>query len=151
MEETNNPTAYTSFLGTGWGFPPAFSKESRGVMMTSDEEDIHASLVILFGTSAGERFMNPKYGLNMRDKLFEPMSTSEITMLRDRIRKAILVYEPRISILSLDLDTSGELEGRLIISLSYEVKNTNSRFNLVYPFYSHDSNEVRNTLDFDNP
>jgi len=119
--------------------------------MTSDEEDIHASLVILFGTSAGERFMNPKYGLNMRDKLFEPMSTSEITMLRDRIRKAILVYEPRISILSLDLDTSGELEGRLIISLSYEVKNTNSRFNLVYPFYSHDSNEVRNTLDFDNP
>ena len=76
----DDPIEYTSFLGTGWSFPPAFSAASGTVVMTSDAEDIHASLMILFGTALGERFLNPKYGLDVRDMLFEPMSTTMKTL-----------------------------------------------------------------------
>jgi uncharacterized protein len=145
---SSDDTIYTSFLGTGWSFPPEFRKESGGVVMTSDEEDIHASLQILLGTAAGERFLNPKYGLDMHPLLFEPLSTTARTLLKDRIKLAILLYEPRISLVSLELDTSAELEGKIILILTYEIRTTNSRFNLVYPFYSTDSNELRQTVDF---
>jgi phage baseplate assembly protein W len=148
MNNNDQNTSYTSFLGTGWSFPPEFSQEIGEVLMTTDEADIQASLRILLGTAAGERLMNPLYGLDMQEMLFEPMGTTTKTLLKDRFKHAILIYEPRIILLSLELDSSLELEGRISIILEYEVRATNSRFNLVYPFYTTDSNEVRSTVDF---
>jgi uncharacterized protein len=144
--DQNDSTTYTSFLGTGWSFPPEFMDTSTGVIMTSDEADIHASLKILFGTSRGERFLHPKYGLNMRDLLFEPISTTITTLFKDRIKTAILIYEPRIDVESLELDTTGQFEGRVVLILDYVVRATNSRYNLVYPFNITDGNELRSAL-----
>lgn len=135
---------YQSFLGTGWSFPPRFA--GGGVCMVSDEEDIHESLRILFGTVSGERLFAPKYGLDMHDRLFEPVSTSMRTLLLDRVRTALLVYEPRILILGLAVDSPDPDSGRLEIRLDYQVRATNSRFNLVYPFYKTDGNVVRGAV-----
>ena len=135
---------YISFLGTGWSFPPSFN--AGGVVMTADEADIQASLQILFGTTPGERFLVPKYGLDMHELMFEPMSTSMRTLLTDRVRTAILIYEPRIKLLNLQIDNPDPGEGTLQILLEYEVRATNSRFNLVFPFYRTDSNEVRGAV-----
>jgi phage baseplate assembly protein W len=131
----------TSFLGTGWSFPPEFAPQA-GVVMTAAEVDIAQSLKILFGTSLGERFLRPRYGLNMHELLFEPMSTTMKTYLEDRIRTTILIYEPRINLLSLQLDTTALAEGRVLLVVDYEIRATNSRYNLVHPFYASDSNEV---------
>ena len=150
MDELKQNSAYTSFLGNGWSFPPEFIQETSEVAMTSDEEDIRASLKIMLGTAAGERFMNPKYGLDLHELLFEPMGTTAKTLLKDRVKYAILIYEPRINLLSLELDSSAELEGRISIILEYMIRSTNSRYNLVFPFYTTDSNEVRKTVDFNN-
>lgn len=139
MAADNDPAI--SFLGTGWAFPPAFA--GGGAVMTADEADIHDSLVILFGTAAGERLFAPKYGLDMHELLFEPMSTTMRTLLLDRVRTAILVYEPRIKVLNLAVDTPDPNAGSLHILLEYSVRATNSRFNLVFPFYRTDSNELR--------
>jgi phage baseplate assembly protein W len=139
----DEPTPITSFLGTGWSYPPQFVPETGEVLMTSDEEDIEASLKILLGTAAGERFLNPKYGLDLHEELFEPMSTTMTTFLKDRAKIALLIYEPRINLLALDLDTTAQLEGRVALVVDYEVRATNSRFNLVYPFYLSRGSEAR--------
>lgn len=149
MNEDESAPIYTSFLGTGWSYPPQFMPESGEVMMTSDEEDIEASLKILLGTAVGERFLNPNYGLDLHEMLFEPMSTTMTTFLKDRAKIALLIYEPRIDLLTLDLDTSAQLEGKVSLVLDYEVKATNSRFNLVFPFYILDGSEARLTLGAD--
>lgn len=148
MEDDESNLIYTSFLGTGWSFPPEFVRETGEVVVTSDEEDIQASLKILLGTGIGERFLNPKYGLDMHEMLFEPMSTTLKTYLQDRIKTTILIYEPRINLLSVELDNSVQYEGKLNLVIDYEVRATNSRFNLVYPFYTTDGNEIRGTVNF---
>ena len=140
----------SSFLGIGWSFPPRFVAAPSGagattlgqVAMSADETDIEESLRILFGTAAGERFLVPKYGLDMHELLFEPVTTTMLTFLEDRVKTAILIYEPRITLLSLRLDTSRALDGRLQIIVAYEVRSTNSRYNLVIPFSTSDANEV---------
>lgn len=132
---------YESFLGTGWSFPPRFS--GRGAVMVADEDDIHESLSILFGTVAGERLFAPKFGLDMQAQLFEPMSTTMRTLLLDRVRTAILIYEARIRVITLSVDSPDPMTGQLNIVLDYAVRATNSRYNLVYPFYKTDGNEVR--------
>ncbi len=135
---------YISFLGRGWSFPPRF--EGNGVAMTEDEADIQASLQVLFGTTPGERFLVPKYGLDMHELMFEPMSTTMRALLTDRARTAILIYEPRIKVLNLQSDSPDPHAGTLQVLLEYEVRATNSRYNLVFPFYRTDSNEVRSSV-----
>jgi uncharacterized protein len=132
----------TSFLGTGWSFPPEFVQNGRDVVMTSDEEDIRASLEILFGTMRGERALLPQYGLDPHELLFESAGTTMNTFLKDRIQAAILIYEPRIRLTALEVDTPDPNAGTLRIAVEYEVRATNSRYNLVYPFYTNDSNEA---------
>jgi phage baseplate assembly protein W len=144
---SSQPDPTTSFLGRGWSFPPQFLREAGEVSMTAGEADIAASLEILFRTAPGERFLVPKYGLDMHELLFEPMSTTMLTLLKDRIKVAILVYEPRITLLSLDVRSPDVPDGALRVSIEYEVRATNSRYNLVFPFYRHDSNEVRPSVD----
>ncbi len=109
---SGNGELYESFLGTGWSFPPRFT--GSGAVMVSDEADIHESLVLLFGTAAGERLFAPKYGLDMHELMFEPMSTTMRTLLLDRVRTATLIHEPRIKVLALNVDSrdpnSGDLD-----------------------------------------
>lgn len=146
MSESGEAFAYTSILGTGWSFPPEFAPAAGGVLMTSDEEDVAASLRILFGTALGERFLRPRYGLDLHEILFESMTTTLVTYLEDRIRTTVLIYEPRIKPVALHLDTSRQNEGRVTLILDYEVRATNTRYNLVYPFYATDSSEVQDAF-----
>jgi uncharacterized protein len=133
-----------SFLGTGWSFPPTFRDGT--IVMTSGEDDIQASLNILFRTTPGERFLRPDYGLDMHEIMFEPLSTTLRTFLIDRITTAILIHEPRVRVVDLRIDSPDPNDGTLRVLLEYEVRTTNSRFNLVFPFYSTDSNELRSSV-----
>jgi phage baseplate assembly protein W len=139
-----NSVQFESFLGRGWTFPPSF-KNGEAVMV-EDEADIQQSLQILFQTIPGERFLEPKFGLDMQALMFEPLSTTLRTLVTDQITTAILIYEPRIKVLNLSIDTPDPNQGSLRVLLEYQTRATNSRFNLVFPFYDRDSNEVRAAL-----
>jgi phage baseplate assembly protein W len=132
-----------SFLGTGWGFPPSFSKTVAPVEMLTDEADIQSSLEILLSTRQGERVMRQDYGCNLDELVFEPLTTTFKTYIKDLISTAILYYEPRIDVNKIDLDSTGELEGRILITIDYTVRSTNSRFNFVFPFYKTESTEIK--------
>src|SRR3569833_2895720 len=81
-----------SFLGTGWGFPPTFSNKSVTVGMLSDEADIESSLQILLSTRKGERVLRPDYGCNLDELVFEPLTTTFETYIKDLIATAILYF-----------------------------------------------------------
>ena len=127
-----------SFLGTGWGFPPVFSASDAQVDMLSDAADIQSSLEILLSTRQGERVMRPDYGCNLDELVFEPLTTTFKTYIIDLIQTAILYHEPRIDVNNIALDDTGELEGKIIITVDYTIRSTNSRFNFVFPFYKNE-------------
>ena len=134
-----------AFLGTGWSFPPEFNDSSKGVKMVSAEEDINQSLEILLFTSLRERVMRPNYGCNLKDFQFEPMNNTLLTYIRDLVEDAILYFEPRIRterVTVSEANSADAFEGRLIISVDYIIKRTNSRFNFVFNFYQNEGVEV---------
>ncbi|HEY9513343.1 MAG TPA: GPW/gp25 family protein [Rhodanobacter sp.] len=132
------------FLGRGWSFPPRFDPRTKEVVMVSGAEDIAESLRILLSTSPGERVMLPAYGCALRRMVFEDSSEQTITEIKELIRKAILFFEPRITLNRIDTQVVDALDGRLDILLDYTVRTTNTRHNLVYPFYLHQAtNPVR--------
>ncbi|WP_372947678.1 GPW/gp25 family protein [Mariniphaga sp.] len=131
-----------SFLGRGWSFPPEFSKESRAVKMLEDEVDIKSSLEILLSTRLGERVMLPGYGCNLEELLFSPLNLTLKTYVIDLIKTAILYHEPRIDVKKIDIDLTEELNGVLLINIDYIIRSTNSRMNMVFPFYKEEGNEL---------
>jgi hypothetical protein len=130
------------YLGRGWQFPPTFSAKSGKALMVEGEQDIQDSLRVLLGTTQGERFMVPAYGLNLQDQLFESLNTTARNLLTDKIKRTLLVYESRINVLSVELDDSLLNDGKLLVQIDYVVRASNSRFNLVHPYYLHDGTEV---------
>jgi len=135
-------TNTNSFLGTGWAFPPTFNSETRNVDLVSNEEDIRQSLNILLSTSLGERVMQPRYGCNLTDYLFEPLNSAVIGYIKDLVEHAILFYEPRILAEKIEVtpqDSLDIIEGRFTISVEYSIPETNSRFNFVYDYYKNEA------------
>ena len=124
-----------SYLGIGWHFPPAFDGTTGSVVMVSDELDIAQSLQILLSTRPGERVMLPQYGCNLDVFLFEPVTTTLTAYVKELIQTAILYFEPRINLDLIDISTNEVNDGVILIVLEYTILATNSRFNLVYPFY----------------
>ena len=102
--------------------------------MLNGTEDIKSSLQILLSTRLGERIMQPGYGCNVDDMIFQTLDTTLTTEMKNRIEVAILFFEPRIDIGKLEL-TQDELGGLILLSIDYVIRATNTRGNLVYPFY----------------
>jgi phage baseplate assembly protein W len=134
-----------SFLGTGWGFPPEFNKYGA-VRKVSAEEDIRESLFILLSTDPGERVMQPTYGCGLKTQIFEEINETAVTVIVDLIKRAILFFEPRILVenIRVDSDSSEDiLNGLIKINITYIVRVTNNRHNIVYPFYFTEGTNVK--------
>lgn len=103
--------------------------------MVSENEDILQSLEILLSTIPGERIFRPNYGCDTNKWMFSRMNLSEKTRIINTIEMAILEGEPRIKLESVNVEIKDEREGILWINIEYVVSQTNSRSNIVYPFY----------------
>jgi phage baseplate assembly protein W len=133
---------FTSFLGTGWSFPPTFDLTSGSAFTSTNEQDIEESLRILLSTRLGERIMLPEYGCNLEDLLFSPLDLTLKTVVSKQIKTAILYHEPRIDVDKIDISQGNDLEGELLIIIDYRVRSTNSRKNLVFPFYKEEGSDI---------
>jgi phage baseplate assembly protein W len=123
-----------SFLGTGWAFPPQFSRDGR-TLMVDDEQDIRESLTILLSTRPGERVMHPLYGCNLHALVFEHVSESVVTEIRQAVHGAIERCEPRVAVELVAVLPGPDEHGVLPLEIVYRIRATNVVANLVYPFY----------------
>jgi Bacteriophage baseplate protein W len=122
------------FLGTGWKFPPEFSRESAGAEMVSAVEDVRESLWILLSTAPGERVMVPEFGCALWRLVFEHLDPTSITEIQELVRRAIVNWEPRVTVDSVTAEADPSVAGLVRIHVAYTIRRTNTRSNLVYPF-----------------
>jgi hypothetical protein len=130
------------FLGKGWSFPPSFDKDAAAVEMRMGTVDIQESLWILLSTRLGERVMQPKYGCQLDELQFQNLNRTTITYVSELIRTAILYHEPRIEVDRIEILEDEMTEGKVLINLSYLVRSTNSRMNMVYPYYLNEGTSI---------
>ncbi len=132
-----------SFLGTGWSFPPTFDRDSAQVQMVSDQTDVLQSIQIILSTQPGERTMQPGFGCDLSQFLFAQISQSLMTSIRGVITDALLFHEPRIDVNEVEIIESEAQDGILHINIDYTIRSTNTRYNMVYPFYINEASDVQ--------
>ena len=122
----------SEFLGKGWKFPIA-AKDGK-IAVAEYEESIRDSIWLILSTAKGERVMRPDFGCGIHDMIFAPNNAGTRGRIEIDVREALLKWEPRIIVDRLEV-SAGDRGELVLIQIDYRVRTTNSRFNLVYPFY----------------
>ncbi|MBI3509750.1 MAG: GPW/gp25 family protein [Bacteroidetes bacterium] len=130
-----------SFLGQGWSFPPTFISGTNTIALVKAEEDIQQSLYILLSTTLGERVMLADFGADLHNQIFEPMDAGFRPFVTAIIRKAIILYEARVDLDSVDVLIE-PLEGKVEITVNFTIISNNTRSNIVYPYYINEGTNV---------
>ena len=128
-----------AFLGRGWSFPPSFHPGGGDIDMTTDVENVQKCMHLLFATHPGERTMRHGYGCNLAQFAFTEITEGLITEVRDVIVDAISRYERRVIVNDIHVEPDEEEQGVLQVYLEYTISATNSRYNMVFPFYLNES------------
>ena len=123
------------FLGKGWSFPVAKDERAPRFAVAEYEASVEQGIRIVLRTALGERVMRPDFGCAIHDLVFAPNSAATLGMAEHHVRDALLRWEPRIEVLDVTAVSSDDHDEVLLIGVHYRVRMTDSRFNLVYPFY----------------
>jgi Bacteriophage baseplate protein W len=122
------------FLGTGWRFPILPDRSGR-LGYSSGDANVEQSLRILLLTAVGDRVMRPTFGTTAERLLFAPGSVRFLRLLETSVREAVRDFEPRVDLDAVAAEADPADETRILVSIAYRVRQTNTRQNLVFPFY----------------
>lgn len=120
-------------LGRGWSFPVLIDSEQRRLLYVGGPEKVRESIWLILDTEPGERLMRPSFGCGLRRYLGEPNTVAVRALIRHEVEQAIALWEPRISVSSVDV-TPGADPSLVEIAIAYVHARTNRPDNLVYPF-----------------
>jgi phage baseplate assembly protein W len=122
------------FLGTGWTFPIR-PNASGGLGYVRGDDNVEQSLAILLQTALGERVMRPDFGTEAPRLVFAPGSEQFLHLLETTVKDAIVNWEPRVDVQGVDAEADPVEPARITVSIAYTIRQTNTRKNLVFPYY----------------
>ena len=121
-----------TFLGVGVAYPFHIDS-SATVAVSAYEKSVEESIKIIISTKLGERIMRPDFGCRIHELLFAPNNTTTHNLAAYYVAEALKKWENRILIKDIKAYSSGE--NSMNIDIEYQIRDTNSFYNLVYPFY----------------
>lgn len=132
MDATTHDSS--TFIGRGIAFPMRVD-HTGSIAMVSGPQDVDRSILMVLATAKGERLMRPEFGCAIWDQLFEPINPNTLGAMAHAVLEALEQWEPRVVVEDVRPAPNPEHDGRVDIAITYQIKATNDRRNLVYPFY----------------
>jgi phage baseplate assembly protein W len=109
--------------GRGMSFPPRVGDDGR-IAWSEGETNIREAIQIILKTEETERINLPGFGAGLQRYLFEPNTVATQTVIRDRITRALQLWEPRISIAKVDVQQDPADPQAAVASIEYKLVAT---------------------------
>jgi phage baseplate assembly protein W len=122
------------FLGQGWKFP-IVPGPTGALAWSASDDNVEQSLRLLVLTRIGERVMRGSFGSRLGELVFRPGSAQNLRAIEAAVQSAIAKFEPRAEVLDVTAEADAVDPTQITVALSYRVRRTNTRDNLVFPFY----------------
>jgi phage baseplate assembly protein W len=122
------------FLGAGIAFPLRVDEQGH-VALNSLEDHVRQSILLILETAKGERVMRPEFGAGLGALVFSSATPATASLAQHEVKDALVRFEPRIDLLNVEVTIDPKQQGVLLIQIEYRVRQTDTIFNLVYPFY----------------
>jgi uncharacterized protein len=114
-----------SIFGRGISFPPRVGADGR-LAWSQGEENIRESIRVILMTEQQERIMLPEFGGGLSRYLFEPNTVATRTLITDRIKKALGLWEPRIAVETIKVEADPNDPQAAIVTIQYKLVATQS-------------------------
>jgi uncharacterized protein len=124
----------TEILGSGLAFPLQIDPHGA-IALARGEEDVDQAIALILSTAPGERPMRPEFGCQVHDFIFDTLDAATVGKMEAAIRAALDRWEPRIEVERVDFDLTRSGDGEVLSTISFRLRATNNKRNLVYPFY----------------
>ena len=124
----------TEILGSGLAFPLQIDPHGS-IALARGEEDVDQAIALILSTAPGERPMRPEFGCQVHDFIFDTLDAATVGKMESAIRAALDRWEPRIEVDRVEFDLARSGDGEVLTTISYRLRATNNKRNLVYPFY----------------
>lgn len=96
---------------------------SADLALKTNEQSVNEALRNLVLTDRGERLFQPNLGGDVRATLFENNTPATIKILKEKIKNVINNFEPRITLIDVEITTNYDDE-RVKISIFYYLANS---------------------------
>ena len=113
-------------FGRGMAFPPRVGSDGR-VAWSEGELNVREAIRIILMTEQRERLMLPEFGGGLGPFLFEPNTVTTRHLIKDRIRKALARWEPRIQVESVSVEPDPADAQGALATITYKLVATQSR------------------------
>lgn len=124
----------STFLGTGWSFPPSFEQANYQLNLSADENNINQSIDLVLQTPRGSRSLLPDFGSDLFSFLFRKVDASLQEDIIQSVKITLLNDEPRIKVNKVDVAFMTDGAATVAVTITYTIKKTNTRHNHVFPF-----------------
>jgi phage baseplate assembly protein W len=99
--------------------------DTNDIQVDYDLKAIVNSLKNLFNTKPGQRFLFPKYGLDLNQFLFEPITNTNAQTIGERIVRSVDEFEPRVTVRNCNVvPFPDENEYRITLRMDFPAFNT---------------------------
>lgn len=109
--------------GRGMAFPPHVGSDGR-VAWSEGEINIREAIQIILQTEPLERLNLPTFGAGLQRFLFEPNTAATQFQIQDRITTALQLWEPRISLTSVDVEPDPSDAQAAVATIEYKLVST---------------------------
>ena len=114
---------------TGVGVSLPFNSPSCFSSTYTSAQAIKNNLINWFLTNQGERPLNPSFGGNLRQFIFEQLSTGTLDNVEDEVQQQLNTYFPGVIVNELSV-TQNQLTQAINISITYSLQGTGITDNL---------------------
>jgi phage baseplate assembly protein W len=110
--------------GTAIGVSLNFSNPGvfQSTYLTKDA--IKNNLINFFLTNQPERYLNPTFGGNLRNFIFEQITANNLDFLKQDIQNQIGLYFPSVIVARLDVVEYPDIN-QVVVTLKYTIADTN--------------------------
>jgi len=107
----------------GIGVKIPFSNNSVFTTVYTTKEQLKYNLINFILTDKRERPFNPRFGLNLRSKLFEAITNDTAEIIQSSIRSQVEANFPNVNLEEVTV-TSDQSDNSIRIKFSYSIKST---------------------------
>ena len=110
--------------GTAIGVSLNFSNPGVFESTYLTKDAIKNNLINFFLTNQPERYLNPLFGGNLRNFIFEQITANNLDFLKQDIQNQIGLYFPNVIIARLDIIEYPDIN-QVVVTLKYTIADTN--------------------------
>ena len=110
--------------GTAIGVSLNFSNPGVFESTYLTKDAIKNNLINFFLTNQHERYLNPKFGGNLRNFIFEQITANNLDFLKQDIQNQIGLYFPSVIVARLDVVEYPDIN-QVVVTLKYTIADTN--------------------------